>query len=187
MVANTTVNADGTFKIPSTLNWSGQPTGSFSGAGTPPANPNLHVTVVDSSQDLGVAGSLAKALSYYAAKSGNAAAKATAKGLLDAFWSSNYQDAKGVSSTETRTDYSRFADPVFVPSGWTGKMPNGDPINATSTFRSIRSWYQNDPDWPKVQAYLNGGAAPTFRYHRFWAQSDVATAEAIYGMLFPTG
>ncbi len=34
----------------------------------------------------------------------------------------------------------------------------------------------NDPDWPKVQTYLNGGAAPTFTYHRFWAQSDIAMA-----------
>jgi len=187
VVGKTTVNANGTFQIPSTLNWRGQPAGNFSGTGTPPANPDLHVDVIDYSQDLGVAGAVAKALTYYAAKSGNAAAKSTAKGLLDAFWSTNYQDAKGVSSVETRSDYIRFGDPVFVPSGWTGKMPNGDPINATSTFRSIRSWYQNDPAWPQVQAYLNGGAAPTFRYHRFWAQSDVATAEAIYGMLFPTG
>ena len=38
---------------------------------------------------------------------------------------------------------------------------------------------------PKVQTYLNGGAAPTFNYHRFWAQSDVATAMAVYGELFP--
>ena len=66
-------------------------------------------------------------------------------------------------------------------------MPNGDVINSDSTFLAIRSFYQNDPDWPKVQAYLNGGSAPTFRYHRFWAQVDVATALAQYGVLFPQG
>jgi len=52
---------------------------------------------------------------------------------------------------------------------------------------SIRSFYQNDPAWPQIQAYLNGGAAPTFQYHRFWAQSDIAMAFADYGSLFPAG
>jgi hypothetical protein len=64
-------------------------------------------------------------------------------------------------------------------------MPNGDPIEPGSTFSSIRTWYEDDPDWPKVQAYLDGGEAPSFNYHRFWAQADVATAMAVYGELFP--
>jgi hypothetical protein len=35
-----------------------------------------------------------------------------------------------------------------------------------------------------VQAYLNGtGPAPTFTFHRFWAQSDIAMAMADYGLL----
>jgi hypothetical protein len=38
---------------------------------------------------------------------------------------------------------------------------------------------------PKVQAYLNGGAAPTFTHHRFWAQAVIALAAAEYGRLFP--
>jgi hypothetical protein len=29
-----------------------------------------------------------------------------------------------------------------------------------------------------------GGVAPTFTYHRFWAQADAAMAYAIYGQLF---
>jgi hypothetical protein len=35
-----------------------------------------------------------------------------------------------------------------------------------------------------VQAHLNGGAAPSFRYHRFWAQADIAMALGEYGRLF---
>jgi hypothetical protein len=186
-VANTTVNANGTFLIPSKMSWSGQPAASFSGTGTPPANPGLHVTIVDRGQDVGVAAALAKTLAFYAARSGSASAKATAKGLLDALWSANYQDAKGVSSSETREDFNRFDDPVFVPQSFSGHMPNGDVIAPGSTFESIRSWYQSDPDWPKVQSYLDGGPAPTFRYHRFWAQADIATAEATFGILFPAG
>lgn len=71
-----------------------------------------------------------------------------------------------------------------MPPGWTGTTPNGDPIDASSTFLSIRSFYQQDPDWSKVQSYLNGGRAPTFIYHRFWAQSEIATAFAAHVDLF---
>ncbi|TQS23150.1 endoglucanase [Microbispora hainanensis] len=185
-LSGTTVNSDGTFQIPSTLRWTGQPDASFSGSGMPSANTGLHVTIQDYTDDIGVAGSYAKTLMFYAAKSGNAQAKSTAKALLDGIWKNN-QDAKGVSVAETKADYNRLDDPIYVPSGWSGKMPNGDPINSNSTFISIRSWYKNDPDWSKVQSYLNGGSAPVFHYHRFWAQTDVATALGQYGLLFPNG
>jgi hypothetical protein len=108
--------------------------------------------------------------------------QALGKSLLDAL--ALHAEPVGISIPETRTDYNRFDDPVFVPSGWTGKMPNGDPINSTSTFLSIRSFYTKDPNFSKVQTYLNGGAAPSFSYHRFWAQSDLAIAFATYSELF---
>jgi len=179
------------FSIPSDMAWSGAPANW--NASNPAANTNLHVTVTSKGQDLGVAGSFAKLLTYYAAKSGNAAAKTAAKNLLDAIWTK--KDAKGVSVTETRADYNRFDDVynastgqgLYIPPGWTGKMPNGDAIAPGKSFLDIRSFYKNDPDFPKVQAYLNGGAAPTFNYHRFWAQVDVATGYADYARLFPTG
>ncbi|MEU9886639.1 glycoside hydrolase family 48 protein [Sphaerisporangium sp. NPDC051011] len=181
-MANTTVNANGTFQIPSTLRWTGQPN---TWTNPPTPNTGLHVTIADYTNDVGVAGAYAKVLMYYAAKANNTAAKNMAKALLDGIWANN-QDAKGVSVPETKADYSRLDDPIYIPAGWTGKMPNGDTINSSSTFISIRSWYRNDPDWPKVQAYLNGtGPAPTFNYHRFWAQVDVAVALAEYGRLFP--
>ncbi|MGV9773516.1 glycoside hydrolase family 48 protein [Streptosporangium sp. NPDC003464] len=180
---NTTVNADGTFQIPSTLVWTGQPD-TWNAAG-PGANAGLHVSIRDYTSDVGVAGSYAKVLMYYAAKSGDAKAKSVAKGLLDGMWKNN-QDAKGVSVAETKADYNRLDDPIYVPAGWTGKMPNGDVIDSGSTFLSIRSFYKNDPDWPKVDAFLKGtGPAPSFNYHRFWAQVDVAVALAEYGRLFP--
>jgi hypothetical protein len=176
-VKNTKVNADNSFAIPSDLTWTGAP--NTWSPGSPAANTGLHVSVATTTQDVGVAGSLAKTLSYYGAKADDAAAKTLAKQLLDAMWAAD-QDPQGVSVPETPTDYSRFNDPVYVPSGWTGKMPNGDPINSSSTFSSLRSWYKSDPSWSKVQSYLDGGSAPSFRYHRFWAQADVATAYAVY-------
>jgi hypothetical protein len=92
-----------------------------------------------------------------------------------------------VASEEERLDYKRFGDPIFVPAGWQGVMPNGDRIEPSSTFISIRSKYKTDPAWPQVEAYLKGGQPPRFTYHRFWAQVDVALANASMGMLYPDG
>jgi hypothetical protein len=76
-LANTTFNSDGSFKIPSTLAWTGKP--DTWNASAPGSNASLHVTVVDQTSDVGVAGSYAKRLSYYEAKSGHAAAKNAAQ------------------------------------------------------------------------------------------------------------
>jgi hypothetical protein len=179
-LSKTTLNPDGTYLIPSTLQWSGQP--DTWNAASPGANTGLHVTVADYTDDVGVAAAYAKTLTYYAAKSGDAQAKSTAKALLDGMWK-NHQDALGVAVPETRADYSRFNDSVYVPSGWSGTMPNGDKIDSSSTFASLRSFYQNDPAWSKIEAYLKGGAAPVFTYHRFWAQADIALAMGSYAEL----
>ncbi|MEU9478860.1 glycoside hydrolase family 48 protein [Streptomyces sp. NPDC048191] len=179
-LSRTTVNPDGTYRIPSTLQWSGQP--DTWNPSSPGNNSGLHVTVADYTNDVGVAAAYAKALTYYGAKSGDATAKATAKALLDGMWD-NYQDGLGVAVPETRSDYSRFGDGVYVPSGWSGTMPNGDAIDSSATFTSLRSFYKNDPAWSKIETYLKGGAAPTFTYHRFWAQADIALAMGSYAEL----
>ncbi|MFI8237572.1 glycoside hydrolase family 48 protein [Streptomyces sp. NPDC085866] len=179
-LSKTTINPDGTYRIPSTLQWSGQP--DTWNASSPGSNSGLHVTVADYTNDVGVTAAYAKTLTYYAAKSGDTTAKSTAKALLDGMWA-NYQDSLGIAVPETRSDYSRFGDSVYVPSGWSGKMPNGDAINSSSTFSSIRSFYKNDPAWSKIEAYLGGGAAPVFTYHRFWAEADIALAMGSYAEL----
>lgn len=180
-LSHTTVG-NGEYSFPSTLRWTGQPGGNWtSSTTTPPNNSNLHVEVVDYTNDVGVAAAYARTLIYYGAKAGNSSATDAAKGILDGAWA--LQDDLGISVAEPRADYNRFDDPVYVPSSYNGRMANGDPINSNSTFLSIRSFYRNDPDWPKVQAYLDGGAVPVFNYHRFWAQSDIAMALADYGKL----
>jgi len=187
-VANTTVSGT-TYQIPSTLSWTGQPGASWTSGTTSVNNSGLHVSVVDFTQDVGVAGAYARTLIYYGAKANNAQARTTAKGILDAVLAR--KDAKGVSVPETKADYNRFDDAfnsstgqgLFIPPGFTGTMANGDPINSNSTFLSIRSFLTRDQDWPKVQAFLNGGQAPTFNYHRFWAQVDVAMALHDYDRL----
>ncbi|XP_030746517.1 uncharacterized protein LOC115875237 [Sitophilus oryzae] len=158
------------FEMPANLGWTGDP-------------PNAHVNVTSWGKDLGTASATARAFSYYAAKANDATVKENAKKILDALYA-NYQTTKGISAPETREDYSRFNEAVYVPSGWTGTYPNGDVIDSSATFIKIRSWYKNDPDWSKIQAYLDGGDVPTFTYHRFWTQADIALAFGAYGLLF---
>lgn len=178
------LNSDGTFSIPSKITWSGQPdtwTGTYTG------NSNLHVTVEENGTDLGVAGSLANALLYYSKASGDDASRVLAKELLDRMWTL-YRDDKGLSAPEARSDYHRFFDQeVYVPSNWTGTMPNGDVIKSGIKFLDIRSKYQYDPDFQTVLSAYNNGVDPVFRYHRFWAQCDIAIANGVYSILFGDG
>jgi hypothetical protein len=181
------LNSDGTYQIPSTINWSGAP--NTWNPTNPQPNTNLHVTIVNYSNDVGITAATAKTLEYYAAKSGSTAAKTEAKSLLDRMWTLYSSDPLGLAAPESRSDYTRFGDPVFVPSGWTGTYPNGATIKSGITFIGLRPKYQQDPQWSKVQAYLNNpsGPAPTFTYHRMWQQADVAMSYADYDMLFPNG
>jgi len=190
-MSKTTINADGTYAVPSTLTWTGVP--DKWNAASPGTNANLHVNVTATTQDVGVTAAYAKTLTFYAAESGNTAAANMAKALLDGMWN-NYSDPLGVALPEQRKDYNRFDDVwssssqqgLYIPSGWSGTMANGDPIGPGSTFESIRSWYHQDPQWSKVQNYLTTGQVPEFTYHRFWAQADIAVALAEYARLFPS-
>jgi hypothetical protein len=187
---STRLDADGGFEIPSGLGWSGKPSLNWDAKtqGFDPTssafNAGLHVSIKNTSRDIGVAAALARTLMFYAAKSGDGGAKDLAKQLIDRTWTL-YRDSKGVTVPEKREDFKRFGEPLVLPPGWKGTMPNGDPIDSSSTFISIRSKYKSDPAWPKVAAYLKGGAAPEMVYHRFWTQVDVALANATYGWLFP--
>jgi hypothetical protein len=179
----TKLNSDGTYAIPSTLNWSGQPSVNWTASTTSANNTNLHVTVVDTTTDVGIAAALAKTLLYYSAKSGDTASRTLAQELLDRM-ANKYTDSLGISSPETRSDYNQFNDSVSIPSGWTGTNAQGATLNSSTTFLTERPKYQQDPAFSKVQSYLNGGSAPTFNYHRFWAEADIAMANADVDMLF---
>jgi hypothetical protein len=237
----TTVNSDGTFTLPGSLCWDNSPgqgdttnpwndstcglvassttnkpatnwNASTQDWTTVPLNPNLHVRVTGTATDIGEAGSLAKALSYYSAAVGkwgssgtpDATSQALAKSLLTGIWT-NYRDSIGISVTETRGDYCTtttssstngtttlnggFGATVFVPSAWVpGTMPAGEDVTVSPqpTFLSLRPKYKNDPSYPLVQSGCAGtGAGPSFNYHRFWAQVDIASAYLVYGNLFP--
>jgi len=175
---------------PGVLNWSGQPD---NWNGSPPSNQNLHVSLTGSSTDIGVASALAQALSYWAAASGDTASKTLAQSILDTIWNLN-QDNLGVSAAEERPDYCGnewsggfFNSPVYVPQGWSGKNAQGANIAPGATFLGIRPKYQQDPKLSYVQQTCNSGGVPTFNYHRFWAVSHFAIANADFSRLFPNG
>ncbi|MGD0604270.1 MAG: glycoside hydrolase family 48 protein, partial [Streptosporangiaceae bacterium] len=189
----------GAICLPATLTWSGQPAESFttgtSSSSEPPANPGLSVSVSGCSSDLGVSTSLAKTYMYYAAKSGNTTAETDAQNIIDIIHQF-YGDTLGFSVPETRTDYSNFTsafnttnfEGLYIPPGWSGTYPgvSGDITSADNTFLSIRPWYTSVADYDEVQNYLNGGPAPVFNYHRFWAEVDIATAFDSFAYLFPS-
>ncbi|MBL3655142.1 glycoside hydrolase family 48 protein [Fulvivirga sediminis] len=182
----------GSYQLPATLEWSGAP--NTWNPANPMPNTGLHVSVVDYTQDVGVAGCLAKTLTYYAAATEkwgtlDTDAQNLAKELLDRVWDNYWEeDGIGVSNLESRGDYDRFFEQeVYVPAGWSGEMPNGDDIEPGIEFLDIRSDYRNDPDFPALEAAYNSGTDYTTKYHRFWAQVDVATANAIYGLFFGEG
>ncbi|WP_054741935.1 glycoside hydrolase family 48 protein [Cellulosilyticum ruminicola] len=185
-----------TFEIPSNLIWEGQPD---TWNGTYTGNKGLHVKVETYGQDLGVAGSLSNALLYYAAATQKHKTGAdwqtpynAAKGLLDCIWD-NYQDDKGIVSSEDRQDFVRIFDQeVYVPTGYLGEMPNGDQIKPGITFLDIRTKYKDDKDFPRLQAayeeYKKTGEFHfEMNYHRWWAQCDFAVALGTLDYLLDEG
>lgn len=197
----TTANLEGVYEYLPTSSWNG--TGDFAAfwSGSSVPNPKLKFTVVATGKDLGVASSLIVLLLYYAkakqqmGQFDNAIPNSVhtprqayqlAKDLLDKIWD-NYRDNKGITREEARADYGRFNDPIYVPSIYNGSMSNGDPINSSSTFISIRTFMKDDSEWPKVQAYLDNpieANVPKFTYHRYWAQAEFAMGNAIMHKLF---
>jgi hypothetical protein len=166
------------------LSWSGQPD-SWDGSGSAPSNSGLTGKVISYGTDIGCTGSLANLLLYYSAASGDVESRDIAKKLIDYAWDL-YRDDIGFSSPEKRKDYKRFFDQeLYVPSGFNGKMPNGDVIKPGIKFKDIRTNYKNDPDWARLEEAYENGEDPEFRYHRYWHQGDMAMAIGTMAVLFP--
>ncbi len=166
-----TFNSDGTFQIPSDLEWSGQP-----GKG-------LTAKVTSYGTDIGCTGSLANILVYYGVKANDDEAVEIAAKLVDYVWNL-YRDDVGFSAPEKRGDYSRFFEQeVYVPSGYSGKMANGDEIKPGIKFIDIRTKYYDDPQWSIVEQAYENGEDPELSYHRFWHQADMAMALGLLATL----
>ena len=179
------LNADGSFEIPSDIGWSGQPD-PWTGAAGFTGNPNYHVVIKSYSTDLGVAASLARSLIHYnfakkkIGKPIDSTALYIAKQIIDRIYNT-CSDRIGYSAVEKRGDYHRFFDQtVYIPATFSGRMPDGDQIKPGIKFLDIRSKYRQDPAFAAVQNAVNANDTPSFRYHRFWAQCEIALAFAEY-------
>ncbi|WP_156152249.1 glycoside hydrolase family 48 protein [Flammeovirga sp. OC4] len=186
-VNETVLVGDNDFDIPAGLEWTGEP--DTWDPANPGDNANLHVTVTSYNQDLGVAASLAKTLIYYAAATEkyatlDTAAQYLAKEILDRMWVT-YRDDKGVASLEERADFARiFEQEVYVPETFTGTLPSGATIQSGMSFLDIRPQYKDDPEFARLEEAYLAGEPYTQRYHRGWAQIEVALANAEYGFFF---
>ena len=148
---------DGSYTIPATLDWYGQPK-TWTGTYDPEANSDLTCEVTArGTSDLGCVSSLANTLIYYA-KSNDVDSEAAYKDsdkvaekalylaheLLDREWNLGRDDI-GLSIAETNGSMVRlFEQDVWVPTNYNGTMPNGDTIANGATFLSIRSQYLGD-------------------------------------------
>jgi hypothetical protein len=181
VMKETRLTSDGGYAIPSTLAWQGTPSGNPEGGTFGPGN--LSVTIVDTTRDVGVAGSLAKTLLQYVAAQAKHKGEARsdvqnlATELLTRMWNVA-RDDKGLSVPEARGDYKRMYDRVFIPAGFDGTTPDGVRLDQNVTFASLRPKYKNDPDFVRTGELLARGETPIFRYHRFWAQVEAALAYA---------
>lgn len=185
-----TVESDGTFKIPSDMSWTGAPE-EWNGMSSYNGNPGLHVSVDTYGSDLGIAGSTANLLAFFAAGTRehkgelDETAYTTAKSLLDCVLLNN-EDDLGYSVEEERGDYERFFTQVVdIPEGWKGKNAQGADIQKGMKFIDMRPAYKQDPNWDNLKSSYDAGIAPKFQYHRFWHQVDIAMGMAAFGLLFP--
>lgn len=176
--------------IPSGLSWTGAPDSNFDGTGMPTANKNLHVKITGWNQDIGIIASLSRIFFYYGHAKKDTPYIDLAEKLVESIF--EYEDKLGYSTVEARKDYvdktgekymTGFNTPVYVPSGWSGKMPNGDPIDNNSTFISIRSKFKQDPSWPIVETAIKNNTVPEFKYHRFWGQVEIAMSFGLCSIL----
>jgi hypothetical protein len=190
--------------IPSSLVWDGQPD-TWTGDGTHD-NTGLTCEIEGYGQEVGSTASWANGLIYYAAAKGvdtnttktadeliassdmGEKALGYAKKMLDYQWATCRDDI-GLTQVDTNSNLTRFfEETVYVPSTYHGTMPNGDAIESGATFFSLRTAYENDPDYDRLkEAYDNGDVSSvTWTYHRFWHEGDVLMANGVMASLFPS-
>ena len=134
-------------------------------------------------------------------------AKTLSESLLDVAW--NFNDGVGIVKLEQRNDYHRyFEKEIYFPNGWSGKYGQGNTVPGTGgvpsdparggngvyiSYPELRPKIKQDPQWSYLENLYNSSwnsatqqwdnGTPTFTYHRFWSQVDIATAYAEYDRL----
>jgi len=200
------LNADGSYSIPATVAWTGQPGADWSGTYNASTNANLHA-VADNwgDGDIGCIASLANSCIYYAKAKGVTAASASAltshtgsgdsatrglymaKELIDRLWKYGRDDV-GVTRPSTNESFTRlFEQTVFIVQA-NGAMPSGAKLEPGATFLSLRPMYKDDIDYPRLEAEYkstNATKNTAFTYHRFWHEGDMLMALGAMASLYP--
>ncbi|ORX42386.1 cellulase Cel48A precursor [Piromyces finnis] len=185
-VKDTTRVSGGEIVHATNLAWEGNPDewnkSNFNKSGL---NRSLHGTVSAEGLDLGSIASIIKGLFWVSLKDGDQDGLNLVVDVMDAI--ENYKDDLGYAALEARNDYENFGKEVYIPSGWTGKNAQGANIKSGVKFIDIRPKYKQDPDWPQVENFLNGGNPPEFTYHRFWGQTEIMVANGLLSIYGVTG
>ncbi len=209
------VAEDGTemaYCIPSNLDWFGAPA-KWSGKYDASANSGLTCKVTGYSQsDVGCVSSLCNTLVFYAAANGVDAAVgngtkaasslaerglATANKLMSMQWNMG-RDEVGVAFEGNNGSYDRiFEQTVYIPSDYSGTMPDGSKLESGATFSSIRESYNDDPMYQEAKKYYEGKGDDNngdgvvdikdyyFTVHRFWHMGDILMTTGTMALLYP--
>ena len=202
--SGTTFTGDKTkaWAIPSSLIWHGQPE---TWTGSVQQNSDLTCEIEGYGQEVGSTASWANGLIYYAAAKGvdtnttktadeliassdvGEKALGYAKKMIDYQWATCRDDI-GLTMVDTNSNLTRFFEQsVYIPTSYSGTMPNGDKIENGATFFSLRTSYENDPDYARLkEGYDSGNVGDvTWTYHRFWHEGDALMANGVMATLFP--
>ncbi|WP_294410836.1 glycoside hydrolase family 48 protein [uncultured Ruminococcus sp.] len=214
------VDADGnkySYCIPSTLDWGSSDTDytctpdTWTGTYSESANQKLTCKIGGYGQgDVGCVSSLCNTLIYYAKAKGVDPKYASEEGtsvaekglyLANRLLSAQYNQGRddiGLTFTDCNPSLKRvFHEEVYIPSGYSGTMPDGSKLESNATFSSIRKNYEKDEMWQKAQKYDKGEGEDNngdgtvdikdfqFQYHRFWHAGDAIVAYGTMALLYP--
>ncbi|WP_303836005.1 glycoside hydrolase family 48 protein, partial [Ruminococcus flavefaciens] len=203
--------------IPATLDWGSSDTDytctpdTWTGTYSETANQKLTCKIGGYGQgDVGCVSSLCNTLIYYAKAKGVDPKFATEEGtsvaekglyLANRLLSAQYNEGRdeiGLTFTDTNGSLSRvFDEEVYIPSGYSGTMPDGSKLEPGATFSSIRKSYEKDEMWQEAKKYHEGKGEDNngdgkvdikdyqFQYHRFWHAGDAIVAYGTMALLYP--
>ncbi len=201
-VGNVQLEADGSYAIPASLNWFGQPA-TWNGKYNEKTGVTCKITAYGDA-DFGCIASLCNTLIYYAKANGVETAAAynpnntelaakglyTAHALLDRTWQVGRDDI-GISKVDKNGNmYRLFEQVVHIPSDYNGTMPNGDVLAPGATFSSIRSMYNENEkylEYKKVYEENNLASLGTSEEDMKKKQEAMETVELTYHRFWHAG
>jgi len=179
------LTSDRSFRIPNRLSFEGQPEKWIPNTKIKDhKNKHLNVIVEDFNNDLGVAASLSKILLWVGKKINNEDYLTLGREILERQEILN-KDEDGYATEEKFYQYRLFNKKLPIQKDFKGVYGRSTKINDKSSFLSIRPYYKRDKNWKKIQTFLDKGTpVPKFRYHRFWEQCEILSAQGLYSLLY---